>query len=197
MKKKIMVDTHKTIIEKIEWTNYVRKIVKWRLWTLICNREVEALKRLQWIEGIVKFIKQDSSRSFIMEYVKWTSIKNIDNVDISIISKIEKILNKMVDRWVVDLDFWNKNDWLITDDWEVVLIDFAASIFKNNFILNKFFNISLNLAYASILKYKLSEFWEEYLSESDKMFLNKYQKIFILNNKIKKFKSILRWKMTI
>ena len=188
----IIIDTHKTRIEKLKWTNYIRKIVKWRLWGLICSREIKALKRLQWIQWIVRFIEQDSSKSFIIEHVNWISIKNIDNVDIRLIKQIEDILNEMVGRWVIDLDFWNKNDWLITDKWEVILIDFAASIFKDDFMLNKFFNVALNLAYASILKYKLSEFWEQSLSEQDKVFLKKYQKIFYLNNQIKKFKSVLR-----
>jgi len=94
----------------------------------LCGREIEVLQRLEALEGVPKFIERYSPTQFAMTYISGTSLHDTKQIPSGYYAKLEELLGKIHAQGVVNLDFADNHDLLITPEGNPAIIDFAASI---------------------------------------------------------------------
>ena len=151
-------ETHKTIIELDESRWIARKELKWNLSKFLCSREVKILSILHWTRWVQQILEQDTPTSFIYQWIPGQSIKNSLEIPTNYFTQLQSIFDVVHEKWIVDVDMSNSNDWLLWVDGNPYLIDFWWWIYRDEIIGQLFFSFikQKNLSDLNIRKIRYS-----------------------------------------
>lgn len=126
----------------------LRTVERW-----LIQREGRALRTLQDLEGVPNYLGSPDSYSIAMEYCPGTLLSEVDEdrVGLSYIQSLESLVSKIHERGIVHSDLKKKDNLLITDQNEPVIIDFGTHFSKktgfrpvNNFLYRQFHQMDNN-----------------------------------------------------
>ncbi|MBS3101406.1 hypothetical protein J4204_04675 [Candidatus Woesearchaeota archaeon] len=96
------------------------------------DREIRALELLADMEGVQKFVKRDSPKSFISQYVQAIALRDYNrSLPEQYFEELKVIMKKCHARGVCRLGL-NRNDFLVTPEIKPAIIDFGNVIFKDD-----------------------------------------------------------------
>lgn len=148
-----------------------RHVPLWR-WVeaWLISREARALEILEDVQEVPLLLEKPDPWTLVMEFREGTPLSEVDLNDLpgSFFRQLEVVVDEIHDHGVVHSDLKKKDNLMVTEEDEPVLVDFGTAFVEssfwrpvNRFLYNQFHQIDQNAVSKLKSRYARSEFTEQ------------------------------------